>query len=288
MLAEKIGPKQLDPHLANPPFPAVEFQSEFAPVANLTTFCVNVQMPVQADVVVMLNATNGRWSFDAGYNFWYLSCEQVTKSNCGTTPLDDGTTWALKGDASVVGFDDDSASSPSLFTPVRLAATESQATIHAGTNFPASGTTDPAVILAGRANPNIDSPVPATDSNGNNVVVDPAAESADNPQTNSSVPPVFLSLNDVDLTGIKGQSNKFFAHLSYTWLDRENWVPYLGIGGEVEFGNNNNSNNCNTNCPQTVTTTVTNNCNTTCSTNSCVNCAVSQWGVWLKGGVAFN
>jgi hypothetical protein len=47
--------------------------------------------------------------------------------------------------------------------------------------------------------------------------------------------PVFLSASDVLLQGTKSLSHKVFTNLSYTW-DRDNWIPYLGIGGSAEFG----------------------------------------------------
>jgi hypothetical protein len=60
-----------------------------------------------------------------------------------------------------------------------------------------------------------------------------------------------------------------FGHISYAWLDQSDkcWMPLLGIGGEVEFGS--------------------------ASAGSASECcrairALSQWEVWIKGGIAFN
>ena len=209
----------------------------------------------------MFNYTRCGLTFDIGYDFWATSCEKIIKNGC-PSPLDDGRTWALKGDAAVIGFDSVTT------TPVRLAATDSQATIHAGTNFPAQGTQDAAVILTARTNPNIDTPFLATDNLGNTIVINPAAS----PQINSSLDPLFLSVADVDLVGTHGLSNKFFAHLGYAW-DLENWTPYIGGGFEVEFGSNGPCNSC------------TKQCVATC--NPCVKCSVTQMGGWIKGGVAF-
>jgi hypothetical protein len=276
MLAQRIGSPQLPIHLDNPPFPAIEFQSEFSPVANLTTFDVDVSIAVQADLVLMLNYTHEHHSFDIGYNFWGITCEKIKKAPC-PTPLDDGRTWALKGDASVIGFVSASTN------PVRLAATETMATIHAGTNFPASGTTNAAVITTARTNPNIDSPELATAAAGTDVNIDP--DTVIN-QTHSSMSPIFLSIRDVDLVGTRGLSNKVFAHYSYTWLERENWTPYLGFGAEAEFGNNGNTHNGNCSSTSSTNSTASPSCSTSCK--RCVECSVSQWGIWLKGGVAWN
>lgn len=290
MLAQKLGTPVATPTLDNPPFPNVQFLNEYSPVANLTTFDVDVSVAVQGDLVAMFNYTHGGYSFDLGYNFWGRSCEKIRKNGCPSA-IDSGNIWALKGDASTYGFIFDTP------TPVRLAATESQATIHAGTNFPASGTTDPVAINVGQSNPNIDSPALATSST-NEVNIIPNVAFVTNLQTRSSTAPVFLSDNDVDLVGTQGLSNKLFAHFNYVWQDRDNWVPYLGVGGEVEWGMNGKGNcSSSTTTPSTATTTSTSSCNTSCSTSSncssnacnpCVRCSVSQWGVWLKGGVSFN
>ena len=120
-------------------------------------------------------------------------------------------------------------------------------------------------------------------------------------QVYTSYEPVFIKFCDFDLCGAqtKGISHKIFAHFDYTWRDREDWIPYLGIGGEVEFAKKPCDdccyNYCNPCCSTSCCTTscCTTNCCTTncCTTNccdSCCTCAVSQWGVWLKGGVAFD
>lgn len=279
MLAEKIGSTRLSPQL-NASFPNVEFQSIFSPVANLSSMDINVSIALQADMVVMFNFTGGAYSFDFGYDFWATTCESIKKAS-SSSPLDDGITWALKGDASVIGFQDDSAGA-AAFAPVRLAATESNATIHAGTNFPIGGTTDPATIIADRANPRINSPgLAATNATpALNIVINPAAFNAiTNPQTRSSTAPVYITLSDVDFTGIKGLSNKIFAHFSYSWLTCNNWTPYLGFGGEAEFGLNRKS-GCEESCSSSSS-----GCSTGC--NGCERCSLSQWGIWFKGGVNF-
>jgi len=304
MLAEKlttvtqpVPPATTPLLLANPPFPNIAFANEFSPVANLTTMDVDVSMAAQGEIIAMLNYTRGAFSLDVGYNLWAISCEKISQAGC-PSPLDDGATWALKGDAFVIGFEDDSATT-ALFAPVRLAATESLATINAGTNFPAAGTTNPATIIEGVANPNIDSPMLAVANDGNLVGFAPqpigstlAAPFAPqvNPQTHSSLDPVFLSIADVDFAGNKGLSNKIFMHLSYTWLERDEWTPYLGIGAEGEFGSSSCNTSCNTSCSTANSCDMSSTsslCSSSPSCTSCSNCTLSQWGVWIKGGVTF-
>lgn len=289
MLAQRIGTERLNPQLSSD-FPNVEFQSEVTPVANLTTMDVDVTIPAQAEIVVMFNYTHDNVCLDLGYNFWGRSCESIKHKGC-PAPIE-SEEWALKGDASVIGFEN-----AENFLPIRLAATESQATIHAGTNFPASGTTNAAIIQTGRTNPNIDAPQLALSSNSNGVLIAPVATS---PNTRSSNPPVLITLKDVDFSGAatRGISHKAFANLSYLWWDCCNrWVPYLGLGGEVEFGANGSSNNCQSSCNTTCPSSPSSSCgnatvlNASCGSsngcNNCSTCSISQWGVWLKGGVSF-
>jgi len=80
-------------------------------------------------------------------------------------------------------------------------------------------------------------------------------------QLYTSIQPNLVSCNHVNFCNSPSAlSHKLFAHFSYTWAEREDcWTPYLGFGGEAEFDGN---------------------CNT-------CRFAVSQWGMWLKGGIAF-
>lgn len=268
MLAQKLGTDRLTTTLSNA-FPDIEFQSEVTPVANLTTMDVDVTIPVQGELVIMGNYTHDNVSIDLGYNFWARSCENIKKKGCPSA-LECCGQWALKGDAYVIGFEN------STNDPVRLAATESLATIHAGTNMPAAGSTNDVIIAVAQSNPNIDAPLLAVSNNGNTILSQPNGVL----QTRSSNPPALLSLKDVDFNGAatKGISNKLFAHVSYIWWHTcSHWVPYLGLGGEVEFGNRSS---CKISCHESSSS-----CGSGCDT--CNTCAVSQWGVWLKGGAAF-
>ncbi|MDR3478823.1 MAG: hypothetical protein P4M14_12430 [Gammaproteobacteria bacterium] len=268
MLAQKINATRTSPQLSTV-FPNVQYQNELSPVENLTTMDVDVAIAVQGDVVALFNYTHKTFTWDIGYNFWAISCERIHPAGC-PTPLDqESNTWALKGDASVIGFENNT------LAPVYLAATESQATIHEGTNFPASGTNNTITIQADRANPNIDAPALAVTTTPNIVLVDPAPfDAITNQQTRSSLSPIFLSNDDVDFAGTSGLSNKIFTHVSYVWPDRPSWAPFLGAGAELEFGSNDND--CSSNCTS---------CISTCF--DCQRCSVSQWGVWLKGGVTY-
>jgi hypothetical protein len=93
---------------------------------------------------------------------------------------------------------------------------------------------------------------------------------------------------DYDGAKTKGMSHKVFGHINYAWTDSyENYVPFLGLGGFAEFGINSgccdDCNSCDNSC--NTCTDICNSCDDDCS--CCNNASLSQWGVWLKGGVSF-
>ena len=242
----------------------VQFGGIYSPVANFSTQDVKVSVGVQGDIVAMLNYTNRGFSWDLGYNYWGISREKIELSDSDCSTAFPNKMWALKGDASIAG----QATVDAALVTVFLAATESMATIHAGTNG-ANTTT----------NPNIDTPIGATTHDavaGTDVNVNAFGTTN---QINTSTTPLFITTNDLDLEGaeIKGMSSKVFTHFSYTWVDREDWVPYLGIGFNAEFGTHNNNEN-------NSTTVVANN---GCDDHG-VKFALSQWAILVKGGVSFD
>jgi len=244
----------------------------YAPVANFSTREAKVSFGVQADVVAMFNYTVRGFSWDLGYNFWALSSSNICLSdNCNDScpaiaafPTD----MALKGDASTFGYYADGS------VVLGLGATESAATIFTGTNASTTAPLanlgiDTVVTQAAQANP-------ATD-----LFIAGGTTAA--PQTvriNTSSKPIFISIDDLDLEGAeqRGLSHKVFTHFSYTWTDRDKYVPYFGGGFSGEFGGN-SGRDCNT---TTATTTTSTDCPKSLS------CALSKWAVEIKGGVSFH
>lgn len=228
-----------------------KFAEEFAPVANLTTLCVDVSTNVQIDWATMLTYSRCNFTFDLGYELWYRGAEKI-QANCDTANLIAANTWALKGDASVFGFAAiaDAGISIELNQAVALAGSESLATIHQGKSPNRStGLDNPQSARAGNAD--------------DSLTVD--LLTLPNPDAGSaftSIQAITLSGNDIDICGAatKGFSNKVFANISHFW-DCACWRPFLGLGAMGEF-------NRNSHC---------------CSTES----AFSQWGVWIKGGFVF-
>ncbi len=188
-----------------------------------------------------------------------------------------------------------SADGTTLLTndPVPLSASMSTATITGGNNFGRTGVTQEQ-IAAGRANPGINFPQPAT-ADG----VELNTQRTTNPsfaalQINNSIQPVFIKLEDINFARIKGISNKTILCITYTWLDRDecDWVPYAGTGFEVEWASTNHrgcDDDCNTSCDDNKSCGRKNDCDNDCKNDcdddcddnktfgDCVKCGLSQW-----------
>lgn len=258
-----------------------EFDYVYAPVANLTTTDVKVSIGAQFDLVALFNCQWRKFSWDLGYNFWTRSCESIEcPRECNPCNPDsifntvNQNRWALKGDARMFGFAGANATPIVANNEVPLSATQSGATIHAGTN---AGFTDTSLTSVTLQNGGVDNSYFAVVGQSPLVLVihTPTTQGGLNNASNqikTSIQPIFLSPKDVALQETKGLSHKVFTNLSYNWSDRD-WSPYLGIGGSSEFGR--------TDCSDCT------NCSTSCL-DSCVKCALSQWSVWIKGGLSFD
>lgn len=98
--------------------------------------------------------------------------------------------------------------------------------------------------------------------NGNQLTPEEQAETAD------ADSPVFISTDDLNPCSGAATSaftNKFFAHVGYTWTNYCRVQPYLGMGGEVEFEGLVEERD-----------------------RQALNNTVAQWGIWLKGGAIFD
>ena len=263
-----------------------QFNNVYNPVANLTTIPVDVSVGVQADVVVMFQYLHNNWGVELGYGFWGKTCETIDL-DCGCTPFEQNS-WALKGDAFMYGFYDRSLDD---IVASALSPSQSQATICKGTNN-TPNTLDNSQYYQ---NPGVDRKQEAWATNG---MTDPLyiylPTGITDDQMYTSKDPIFINPSDIDWCGArtKGMSHKVFGHFDYTWTDRQDWVPYIGIGGEVEFGCTCCNDCCKPSCSNcSPCGQITDPCSTSCGTkiydSSCNCCAVSQWGIWLKGGVAF-
>jgi len=245
---------------ADQPASTYQFNDKLKPLANISTCCTDVSVAVQGELALKFAWNTGNWSFDLGYNLWGRTGEKV----CGACPITKNK-YVLKGDAHVYGFGASDQGGTLVNTAIALAPSESGADIHAGTNTVIG--TD--WVAADQYNPRIDNPKLAySEADGSDVthaiMWAPGQAGSTTGQMNSSGDPVFLSCDDLDTCKTPSAlSHKIFAHFSYAWKDdmeEEGHTPYLGLGGEAEFAGK------------------------TCGNYA----ALSQWGIWLKGGVAFN
>jgi len=302
MLAEQLTtpPANLQLVPSTPTF-AIDGTGTFMPVANFSTRNVKVGFGVQGDVVAMFNYTCRGFSWDLGYNFWGMSCSKIScpddcdndcDDDCNPIIIPFPTNMALKGDASIAGFSADGQFAFGLGA-TEMGGTSSSAlgaTIFNGANARVASAATTAPTNNPFSNPGVDNafkavgvPVPQSTTNTDLFVFGGTPTTPSTTRINTSNPPVFISLSDLDIEGARqrGISNKVFTHFSYTWTDRERWTPYFGGGFSAEFGNS----GCHEDCSTPTTTPTTNN-NNDC--NSCKNCALSQWGVEIKGGVSFH
>lgn len=293
MIAERLGRPitnalvgASDTAGTNPVVPNAQFKNEFTPLANLTTFNVNVSMAAQADLAAQFTYADHGFTWDIGYNFWGRSCEKISRSHnqcissCPTTAEFASDTWALKGDAQVFGFasaSGDGATPITLGQAVPLSATESAATISAGTNYPATGAVTQSQIEAGRRNPDVDNPEFAFAGSAQVPLFATTTLAADNIKT--SIQPQFINICDIAFVGTRGISNKVYTQFTYSWLNHVRCIPYIGVGGLIEIGHRStpkcNDSRCAVSCPS--------KCDA-----SCINTSVTQWGILLKGGVSFD
>ena len=263
--------------------PSLQFQNLYAPLANISTFDVNVRIAAQFDATAMLYIQWCNWDFDIGYNYWTRTCEKITPicQQC-SIPFAGNLNFALKGDARTYGFvAQDAVNLPPGVVPgqpIPLSATQSNADIHSATNTPIGTPFDPTTQ---NQNPGIDL-FPqqwAMVSNGagqdsDQIVISPTDIGLPTTQQRSTLTPVLIRAADIDLEAAetKGLSNKIFAHVNYNWDACEcDWIPYLGAGGFIELAH-----------------TEGGKCSAADFDNSCQTCAFSQWGIWIKGGFAFN
>jgi len=303
MLAIKFTDASKDLRVDDIPMPYANAK-EFVPVANITTIPVDVSALFQGEMLFKLAYTVRDVQIDLGYDIWARSAENIKP--CNVSSINDHL-WALKGDAFVFGFPGISAM-PGNFDieqpAIPLGGSESKATIFEGTNNYPSGLEIEAIDVAWNQNPGIDNPKPAHNNERSSLYThaigktDPALTHGWDTVGTSSLP-IFFSSADLSINpaGTKSYSQKFFLHINYIPKCRY-WTPYIGIGAELEFGDQDKAFECSS-CRKHC-------CNSVCSSGECPGascckqqsfscenndrlwCSLSQWGIWIKGGFSFN
>ena len=219
-------------------------------VADATTLVSQIKINVEAEVVAKFSLSYCNWYAEIGYDFWARSAETLV---CREPLMHDF--YGVKGDAQIYGYL--SLGGP-LVLPLPLNATQSQATVHAAqpngnttNNFINSNADNPALVY------NVGQPVVQTNlaSVGANTGVTALA------QVNGSNQAIIVtndSINNCSGLSPRALSQKLFGSIRYAWHTcRTN--PYVVVGAQGEWAGK----------------------------VDCVKTAISQWGVWVKGGVNF-
>jgi len=256
---------------------AYQYKSNLIPAINISTFTVESEIKLQADVVFKFGYVRDNWSLDIGYNFWARDgeCFKCISQN------NDDRKFALKGNALLYGQAVGSLNPPIIESPIALSNTNSNATINSvGTlDSPTEGFYDIGPV---------------------NAPLYPIAPLAPPlaPQLEISEEPIFVKREDLNICkSPSAMTHKVFLHFSYAWKDRceERWLPFIGLGGSVEFEHDycrDCCGYCNNYFRNNTSNTSDNNESTACNFNNCDTCkkrtGVSQWGAWVKGGVSFD
>ncbi|HLC07456.1 MAG TPA: hypothetical protein VJJ26_04690 [Candidatus Babeliales bacterium] len=273
MLAQKMTSTISDNLTGNGITPLAQFDKEVTSIVNFTTRDIVVRVNVQADVALYCSYThkNNYWTF--GYNAWKRGCENISIQDTCNFPEN---TWAIKGDAQVFGFigEQNIPTDVPIGTAVALSATESAATINYGTNLPKTGVSDNATqraiqIQNALRNPNINFPQPAFAGNNQRLVASTNDVSVSN-QINTSIQPVFINSMNIDINSAStsGFSHKIFTHYNHVITTHDRAHADIGLGSEIEFGRQAGP-------PPAI------------GDDKCINCALSFWAIWVKGGVSW-
>lgn len=228
--------------------------SGLTPAINYTTRVVNVAIDLQADIAIKLGYIGQDFSFDIGYELWARTKEKITpcQSFCKNKPDE---IYVIKGDGMIWGRDTNSVSYYNT-----LSGSQCKADIHTGENMKLQ-VTNPA---GAARNIGVDNPefawVLTNTGRGFAVETFIAQVNQDGDQLYSSFDPIKVNVGDISTCqSTSAITHKIFTHINYEWKDKEaRWRPFAGIGGEVEFA------------PKSID-----------------HRAISQFGAWLKAGVAF-
>jgi hypothetical protein len=218
-------------------------------VIDATTLDSKIKINAQADVDAKLAFTYQNFSFNIGYNAWVRSSEKLVSRDCFKHNF-----YGIKGDAQVYGF---LIIGPSATIGLPINATQSTATVRkpqgAGNtvdNF-VNNNADNAALLY-----NVGQPIAQTDTNS--LVNTGITGIAQINGSNQSMVITDADINNCSGLSPKAFTNKIFGSIEYDFETCEN-EAYLLLGGEAEFAGEVGG----------------------------MKTAISQWGVWLKGGISY-
>jgi hypothetical protein len=311
MLAMKFTDSAENLRAGNADMPYAQAK-HFVPVANISTIPVNVSALFQGEFIFKFAYTYRNFQIDLGYDLWARSCEDIKPCGCNTI---DNNLWGLKGDAFPYGFVGISLE-PGNFSieqpGIPLSATESVATIFVGANNYPHGLTVEGTPFAWNQNPGIDNPKSSFNNLGNQLYTHeigankPSATHNWEIVSTSSLPQFFTSKDlGFNQASTKSYSQKFFIHFNYNFTCHR-WSPYIGFGGEIEFGDQDEAFGCGQcrkyccdsdcgsgggctggSCSTCPGGTCCNIKPVSCNKNDCATASLSQFGIWIKGGFSF-
>jgi hypothetical protein len=218
---------------------------------TFTTRNVESKFNVEGEALFQFVYRHCGWTAGLGYNLYGRSSEKLCVGENCITPA---TNLGILGNAGVCGQTWVGGGTGLTGGTVPLNATESNATIYG------TGSVDNAVLLQNLTPPGtyeiaFNSPTAAATPVSSLIV-------AEDSQTTTGAPdPVYLTDTSIDVASGRSPSylsHKVFAYVDHEWMGTcDCWVPFVGLGGEVEF------------------------------TDSKRCCSFPQWGIWFKTGVAF-
>ncbi len=234
---------------------------------NFNTRRAESRISVKGEAIIKFVYRNCGWSAGIGYDFFGQDHEKLCiKSGALCDPSLDSRFFGIRGCTPVQGLLYTTTLIGGAGAPVFATATPTAVNVTASESnatATACGTVDHAVST-------LVSPVTGV---AGSVVLDPcvpftvtslvttvaSATATPNLIVSNSVPPVLVSVDSLDpRSGAAARQiiHKLFGTLDYSWLECD-YTPFVGIGVEADFAS----------------------CKNTCSLN--------QWGVWIKGGMAF-
>jgi hypothetical protein len=218
-------------------------------VIDATTLPSQIKINAQADISVKLAAKYKNFAVTLGYNLWVRSAEKLV---CRERLQHDF--FATKGDAQVYGF---LPLGPGITLAIPVNATQSTATIHkpqgAGNtvdNFVNNNADNAALIY------NVGAPLDQTKADS--LINTGVTSLAQTHGSNQAILVTNASINNCSGLSPRALTNKIFGSIEYDFTTCE-MEPYLLLGGEAEFATKVDS----------------------------VKTAISQWGIWITGGVSY-
>jgi len=232
MLVQKLGEANTTTQLnIGQTTSSYQFQQQFCPLANLTRLPVTTQRSIISDGIFSFLFSIDQFTMRIGSSYTISSTEKIRLAP--NNVFTNNTTWALKGDAQMYGFQN--STSPGI----ALCATESNATIFSGTNYPTLGNPSTDQKISARKNSSVDNKGLANINNTYYLRYDPNALTSFTNTINGSNPPIFLQVQDLDIESAQIQYNEYslFSSLTYTAHNHiDSWQPFFSIGSSILFG----------------------------------------------------